>query len=247
MANYLNSIKDTTFTKIFVGGLPYHTTNDTLREFFEKFGQIEEAAVINDRITGKSKGYGFVTMVDRAAAERAIADPNPIIDGRKANVNLAYLGAKPKTFSSLPTSLAPKPGVAAVLPGQASAAMVNPYGYPAMAASYGVHPGLLSLGGNASLLTTQALTSTAATSPEMTYPQLRSPVPTTTAAALQANQMLTMAAMGYDMSQYMNGLGGAAYMYSPATAAAPAAAYGQIQQQTVVPAAPAAATLPERA
>ncbi|MEQ2206092.1 hypothetical protein XENOCAPTIV_022759, partial [Xenoophorus captivus] len=38
-----------------------------------------------------------VTMVDRAAAERACKDPNPIIDGRKANVNLAYLGAKPRS------------------------------------------------------------------------------------------------------------------------------------------------------
>ncbi|KAJ0064397.1 hypothetical protein NL108_006425, partial [Boleophthalmus pectinirostris] len=37
-----------------------------------------------------------VTMVDRGAAERACKDANPIIDGRKANVNLAYLGAKPR-------------------------------------------------------------------------------------------------------------------------------------------------------
>ncbi|XP_013402134.1 RNA-binding protein 24-B isoform X2 [Lingula anatina] len=88
--------KDTTFTKIFVGGLPYHTTDNTLREFFEQFGDIEEAVVITDRQTGKSRGYGFVTMSDRAAAERACKDPNPVIDGRKANVNLAYLGAKPR-------------------------------------------------------------------------------------------------------------------------------------------------------
>ncbi|KAM7292933.1 RNA-binding protein 24-A isoform X1 [Ixodes scapularis] len=88
--------KDTTFTKIFVGGLPYHTTDKSLRQFFEAFGDIEEAVVITDRQTGKSRGYGFVTMVDRDAAERAVKDANPIIDGRKANVNLAYLGAKPR-------------------------------------------------------------------------------------------------------------------------------------------------------
>lgn len=52
--------KDTTFTKIFVGGLPYHTTDKTLREYFEQFGDIEEAVVITDRQTGKSRGYGFV-------------------------------------------------------------------------------------------------------------------------------------------------------------------------------------------
>ncbi|XP_043921194.1 RNA-binding protein 24 isoform X3 [Protopterus annectens] len=88
--------KDTTYTKIFVGGLPYHTTDASLRKYFEVFGEIEEAVVITDRQTGKSRGYGFVTMADRAAAERACKDPNPIIDGRKANVNLAYLGAKPR-------------------------------------------------------------------------------------------------------------------------------------------------------
>uniref|UniRef100_A0A0N5AL73 RRM domain-containing protein n=1 Tax=Syphacia muris TaxID=451379 RepID=A0A0N5AL73_9BILA len=88
--------KDTTFTKIFVGGLPYHTTDKTLHEYFEQFGEIEEAVVITDRQTQKSRGYGFVTMKDRISAERACKDPNPIIDGRKANVNLAYLGAKPR-------------------------------------------------------------------------------------------------------------------------------------------------------
>ena len=54
--------KDTTFTKIFVGGLPYHTTDGSLRKFFEVFGEIEEAVVITDRQTGKSRGYGFVSL-----------------------------------------------------------------------------------------------------------------------------------------------------------------------------------------
>ncbi|XP_033914283.1 RNA-binding protein 24 isoform X2 [Acipenser ruthenus] len=52
--------KDTTYTKIFVGGLPYHTTDSSLRKYFEVFGEIEEAVVITDRQTGKSRGYGFV-------------------------------------------------------------------------------------------------------------------------------------------------------------------------------------------
>ncbi|KAH9496612.1 RNA-binding protein 24-A, partial [Bulinus truncatus] len=51
--------KDTQYTKIFVGGLPYHTTDQSLREYFDKFGDIEEAVVITDRQTGKSRGYGF--------------------------------------------------------------------------------------------------------------------------------------------------------------------------------------------
>ncbi|KAK6011542.1 hypothetical protein OSTOST_23367 [Ostertagia ostertagi] len=68
--------RDTMFTKIFVGGLPYHTSDKTLHEYFEQFGKSNE---------------------NRGQVRRACKDPNPIIDGRKANVNLAYLGAKPRT------------------------------------------------------------------------------------------------------------------------------------------------------
>ena len=53
--------KDTTWTKLFVGGLPYHTTDKSLREHFSVFGDIEEAVVITDRQTNKSRGYGFVS------------------------------------------------------------------------------------------------------------------------------------------------------------------------------------------
>lgn len=49
---------------------------------------------------GKLSASFQVTMTDRAAAERACKDPNPIIDGRKANVNLAYLGAKPRSIQT---------------------------------------------------------------------------------------------------------------------------------------------------
>lgn len=54
--------KDTTWTKLFVGGLPYHTTDKSLREHFSVYGEIEEAVVITDRQTGKSRGYGFVSL-----------------------------------------------------------------------------------------------------------------------------------------------------------------------------------------
>uniref|UniRef100_A0A8B9KXV2 RNA binding motif protein 24b n=1 Tax=Astyanax mexicanus TaxID=7994 RepID=A0A8B9KXV2_ASTMX len=114
-----SSQKDTTFTKIFVGGLPYHTTDCSLRKYFEVFGEIDEAVVITDRQTGKSRGYGFVTMADRPAAERACKDPNPIIDGRKANVNLAYLGAKPRIL---------QPGFSFGVPQIHPAFLQRPYG-----------------------------------------------------------------------------------------------------------------------
>ena len=54
--------KETTYTKIFVGGLPYHTTDSSLRDYFSHFGEIDEAVVITDRQTGKSRGYGFVSV-----------------------------------------------------------------------------------------------------------------------------------------------------------------------------------------
>ena len=63
--------KDTTQTKLFVGGLPYHTTDETLRQHFEGYGFIEEAVVITDRLTGKSRGYGFVTMREKGDAAKA--------------------------------------------------------------------------------------------------------------------------------------------------------------------------------
>lgn len=112
--------KDTTWTKLFVGGLPYHTTDKSLREHFNVYGDIEEAVVITDRQTGKSRGYGFVIMGDRPAAERACKDPNPIIDGRKANVNLAILGAKPRgnLQTTFPFATGIRAGYPAVLPGQ---------------------------------------------------------------------------------------------------------------------------------
>ncbi|CAI9115305.1 OLC1v1016171C1 [Oldenlandia corymbosa var. corymbosa] len=90
---FLNSpFGDTTFTKVFVGGLAWETQSDTMRRYFEQFGDILEAVVITDKNTGRSKGYGFVTFRDPESARRACADPTPIIDGRRANCNLASLG-----------------------------------------------------------------------------------------------------------------------------------------------------------
>ncbi|EOY15888.1 RNA-binding family protein isoform 1 [Theobroma cacao] len=90
---YINSpFGDTTYTKVFVGGLAWETQSETMRRYFEQFGEILEAVVITDKNTGRSKGYGFVTFRDPEAARRACADPTPIIDGRRANCNLASLG-----------------------------------------------------------------------------------------------------------------------------------------------------------
>ncbi|XP_048230452.1 RNA-binding protein 24-B isoform X2 [Ricinus communis] len=86
---------DTTYRKVFVGGLAWETQSHTLRRHFEQYGDILEAVVISDKNTGRSKGYGFVTFRDVDSARRACSDPNPVIDGRRANCNLASLGRPP--------------------------------------------------------------------------------------------------------------------------------------------------------
>ncbi|CAL5048742.1 unnamed protein product [Urochloa decumbens] len=83
---------DTTFTKVFVGGLAWETRSEGLRAHFERYGDIMEAVVITDRTTGRSKGYGFVTFRDPESARQACMDPYPVIDRRRANCNLAILG-----------------------------------------------------------------------------------------------------------------------------------------------------------
>jgi len=57
--------------KLFVGGLPWKTTEKELREAFSKFGEVEEVKVIRDRRTGKSKGFGFVTFESAESAMKA--------------------------------------------------------------------------------------------------------------------------------------------------------------------------------
>ncbi|KAK8944118.1 Glycine-rich RNA-binding protein 2 [Platanthera zijinensis] len=94
------STADTTFTKIFVGGLAWETQKETMCRYFDQFGEILEAVVITDKHTGRSKGYGFVTFTDPEAAARACLDLSPVIDGRRANCNLASLGATHKPRSS---------------------------------------------------------------------------------------------------------------------------------------------------
>jgi RNA recognition motif-containing protein len=58
--------------RIYVGGLPYQTTEQDLIDLFEQAGQVTEASVITDRNTGRSKGFGFVEMSDEQAARSAI-------------------------------------------------------------------------------------------------------------------------------------------------------------------------------
>jgi len=67
--------------RIYVGGLPYQTTNQDLLDLFEQAGQVAEASVITDRHTGQSKGFGFVEMSNEQEAQSAIEQLNGTLQG----------------------------------------------------------------------------------------------------------------------------------------------------------------------
>lgn len=76
--------------KLYVGNLPWSMNNDSLKELFASYGEIVEAIVISDRMSGRSKGFGFVTFADEAAAEKAAAEMNgKDVEGRQIVVNVA--------------------------------------------------------------------------------------------------------------------------------------------------------------
>lgn len=77
-------------TKLFVGGLPYAMNDQALNDLFAEFGAVTSAAVITDRNTGQSKGFGFVEMEDDAQAQAAIEALNgKDIEGRSIAVSVA--------------------------------------------------------------------------------------------------------------------------------------------------------------
>jgi len=75
-------------TKLYVGNLPYSLTAEDLKTLFASYGDIEEAVVITDKFSGRSKGFGFVTLVDAEMAKKAIEELNgKEVDGRNIVVN----------------------------------------------------------------------------------------------------------------------------------------------------------------
>jgi RNA recognition motif-containing protein len=83
-------------TNVYVGNLSYETTEDTLRKMFGEFGEVQAVNLITDRDTGRPKGFGFVEMVEEAAAQTAIQELNgKSVDGRAIKVDKA----KPRTDS----------------------------------------------------------------------------------------------------------------------------------------------------
>lgn len=76
--------------KLYVGGLPYKTSNEELKSLFEAAGSVTSATIIMDKMTGRSKGFGFVEMENDADAEKAIGMyDGKDFEGRNLTVNEA--------------------------------------------------------------------------------------------------------------------------------------------------------------
>jgi len=73
---------------IYVGNLPYDVTDSDLQTLFAQYGTVSSARVVTDRMSGRSKGFGFVEMADKAEAEKAISATNGVdFKGRPLRVN----------------------------------------------------------------------------------------------------------------------------------------------------------------
>ena len=80
---------------IYVGNLCYDTKEESLRAMFEEFGEVENAKIIMDRFTSRSKGFGFVEMPNNSEADQAIKALNgKFIEGKNIKVNQANPGGK---------------------------------------------------------------------------------------------------------------------------------------------------------
>jgi len=71
-------------SRLYVGGLPFETTDEELKTFFQQAGTVQTVSVITDKSSGRSKGFGFVEMSSHAEAQRAISELNGKTLGERA-------------------------------------------------------------------------------------------------------------------------------------------------------------------
>lgn len=77
-------------TKLFVGNLPYSMTSDDLRQAFSKVGAVADANIVSDKMSGRSRGFGFVEMASEEDAKKAVDQLNGTeVEGRKIFVSEA--------------------------------------------------------------------------------------------------------------------------------------------------------------
>ncbi|KAG2431322.1 hypothetical protein HYH02_013451 [Chlamydomonas schloesseri] len=97
--------------KLFLGGLSWDTAEEKLKEYFAKYGEVQDVVVMRDRVTRKPRGFGFITFADPAAAQAACAEPHTI-DGRqidaKPSVPHGEGGQQPRSKKIFVGGLAPE-------------------------------------------------------------------------------------------------------------------------------------------
>uniref|UniRef100_A0A3B3YB68 RRM domain-containing protein n=1 Tax=Poecilia mexicana TaxID=48701 RepID=A0A3B3YB68_9TELE len=78
------------FSKMFIGGLSWQTTQEGLREYFCKFGEVKECMVMRDPVTKRSRGFGFVTYADQAGVEKVLAQNRHELDSKTIDPKVAF-------------------------------------------------------------------------------------------------------------------------------------------------------------
>ncbi|XP_055513589.1 RNA-binding protein Musashi homolog 2b isoform X11 [Leucoraja erinacea] len=76
--------------KMFIGGLSWQTSPDSLRDYFSKFGEIRECMVMRDPTTKRSRGFGFVTFADSASVDKVLAQPHHELDSKTIDPKVAF-------------------------------------------------------------------------------------------------------------------------------------------------------------
>ncbi|XP_006615765.2 RNA-binding protein Musashi homolog Rbp6 isoform X9 [Apis dorsata] len=76
--------------KMFIGGLSWQTSPESLREYFTKYGDITEVMVMKDPTTRRSRGFGFITFADPASVDKVLAQGNHELDGKKIDPKVAF-------------------------------------------------------------------------------------------------------------------------------------------------------------
>uniref|UniRef100_A0A9J7XQQ9 Musashi RNA-binding protein 2b n=2 Tax=Cyprinus carpio TaxID=7962 RepID=A0A9J7XQQ9_CYPCA len=88
--------------KMFIGGLSWQTSPDSLRDYFSKFGEIRECMVMRDPTTKRSRGFGFVTFADAASVDKVLAQPHHELDSKTIDPKVAFpRRAQPKVEDAM--------------------------------------------------------------------------------------------------------------------------------------------------
>uniref|UniRef100_A0A8C8LPP1 RNA-binding protein Musashi homolog 2 n=1 Tax=Oncorhynchus tshawytscha TaxID=74940 RepID=A0A8C8LPP1_ONCTS len=90
LTSVLTSAMFSSYSKMFIGGLSWQTSPDSLRDYFSKFGEIRECMVMRDPTTKRSRGFGFVTFADAASVDKVLAQPHHELDSKTIDPKVAF-------------------------------------------------------------------------------------------------------------------------------------------------------------